>query len=184
MIDYVPMPEVSISTVALACADAWDWLQAPSEEYLDVVGPGESDAMRRSMAVMSGCALVAAGYLRCLGVSDPHLEPPYHIGTAVSRLVRLAQEHDALETDISDVQVGDVVIVSGPEHVMVVLAVDDDETITTLDGGQVIAGHQAITRNVRVRTHDHVGARKVMYRINCDRLPCEGVRRIPMREEQ
>jgi hypothetical protein len=54
--------------------------------YVDLVAPGETPRMRTDMAAMSGCALVAAGFWRAMGVKHRALLPPYHIGFAVERL--------------------------------------------------------------------------------------------------
>lgn len=136
------------------------------EAYLDLVGPGESAEVRRAMLTMSGCALVAAGVLRRAGLRTegiPAMAPPYRIGSAVSRLLSLAQFCGAWRSDRHMLpSPGDIVLVKAPEHVFIVTAVTPHSTITkgvawvasawleSVDGGQLDAqGRQVVRRRER-----------------------------------
>ncbi|XXX73895.1 hypothetical protein WMF30_40240 [Sorangium sp. So ce134] len=122
-------------------------------DYLHLVAPGETGRSREDMARMSGCALVAAGLWRALGVQHPLLGAPYAVGTAVTRLIRIGTEARALRRPDADALEqrpraigalpgpGDVVLVgTGPsEHVFVVIEPGlraGMPVIWALDGGQ------------------------------------------------
>ena len=62
------------------------------QKYIELIAPGEQPAMQAEMATMSGCALVVAGIWRQLGVTSNDLDPPYRIGSAISRLIRIADK--------------------------------------------------------------------------------------------
>lgn len=113
--------------------------------YMDLVAPGESERRREQLATVSGCGLVVAAVWRALGVRAPELEMPYLTGTAVSRLLRIAQRARAwvMFTTGSLPEPGDAVIVGGGssggvEHIYTVIAVSEDEgpTLDSVDGGQ------------------------------------------------
>lgn len=125
------------------------------EPYLDLVGPGESAAIRAAMLTMSGCALVAAGVLRRAGLDAPELAPPYRIGTAVSRLMSLAVHHAAWRSDRHMLPgPGDIVLVRAPEHVFIVVEPTQLDlrtaSLVSVDGGQLDAqGRQVVRQRVR-----------------------------------
>ncbi len=119
------------------------------DEYLALVGDGESDAMRSAMLTMSGCGLTVRGLWRRLGMSDPRLEAPYVPGAVISDLLAMSQEADGWTEGLAEgLDVGDVVYVSEPDHVGTIVRVDRDAggvSATTVDGGsQDDAGRQVI----------------------------------------
>ncbi len=152
---------LSLREDAVAVAKGYDGVTAGPDPaaYLNLVGPDETAEMRRAMLTMSGCALAVRGFWRLMGVSHPRLEAPYKPGHAVADVVAIARERGAW-VDAKPCQwplPGDVVLVGGDpatdggvEHVFTVCEVDPDAgTIHSIDGGQVVAGHQAITGRSR-----------------------------------
>lgn len=129
--------------------------QEVREQYLDLIAPGEDENKRRDMAVMSGCALVVAGLWRGAGIVHPLLDPPYKIGSAVTRLIQIAQREWAWKPyHLGDLpEVGDMVLIEsdrGVEHVYTVLDVEEG-SIHSIDGGQRDEeGYQAIKIKDRV----------------------------------
>ncbi|MGK3961333.1 hypothetical protein WMF01_12200 [Sorangium sp. So ce1667] len=116
-------------------------------QYIDLIAPGESPRMRAWMADMSGCALVAAGVWRAVGVRHRLLEPPYKVQTAVSRLVAMGVECGAMRRPRADrlteclPQPGDVVWVGQGIGTHVYVAIDVGlrsgiPVLYALDGGQ------------------------------------------------
>ncbi|KYG11421.1 hypothetical protein BE21_57565 [Sorangium cellulosum] len=115
---------------------------ATLDRYVDLIAPGESQRMRQDMAKMSGCALVAAGVWRAVGVP-----PPYRLETAVSRLVAMGVEAGAMRRPKADRLTstlplpGDVVWVGEGMGTHVFVAIDvglrnDMPVIFAADGGQ------------------------------------------------
>jgi hypothetical protein len=120
--------------------------------YLDLIAPYETSERAAEMANMSGCALVARGILRALGVKHPLLDAPYVTGHAMVDLVQIARDAGALHGPDYAPEPGDFVIVGGgadgggPEHVWMCLP--DGQGV---DGGQRDAEHYQC---VRIRKHD------------------------------
>lgn len=154
----------------VAFAAALDGLSAsPSDpdarqRYLDLVAPGEPPERRGEMATMSGCALVARGVWRALGVDHVLLRAPYRTGRAMADLMCIAFEAGAAHAGAERIpEPGDLVIVGGgedgggPEHVYTVIDVGGDGDappgdvlLESIDGGQRDAGgHQCIQRRAR-----------------------------------
>lgn len=114
--------------------------------YLEVIAPGEPDAKTKEMATMSGCGLLVAGIWREIGVKAKQLDPPYKVGSGVSRLIQIARAAKAWVPFKKDArpQPGDMVLVGdnatgGVEHVYTVVAVSDGAQgleIQSVDGGQ------------------------------------------------
>lgn len=90
-------------------------------DYLDLIAPGETPHRAAEMATMYGCALVARGYLRRF-IQHPLLDAPYATGHAVSDLMTIARAAHAVRPMHELPQLGDIVLVSAPEHVWIVLA--------------------------------------------------------------
>ena len=114
-------------------------------QYLDLIAPGEAPARAAEMATMSGCALVLRGILRRF-IVHPLLEAPYRTGRAMSDLLAIGVEADALRPVGATPEAGDIVIVGGgPEH-----GGSEHCWISigewSIDGGQVVDGYQAVTR--------------------------------------
>lgn len=134
------------------------------ERYRSLVAGIETPARASELGRMSGCALVARGLWRQIGVRHPILLAPYRTGRAVADLVEIAQDSYALtkvRNELPPLSGGDVVIVGEPEHVWTVLdaaAMDYTEMgthlIRGLDGGQKDAhGNQCIF----IKTHEISG---------------------------
>lgn len=115
--------------------------------YMDLVAPGESERRREQLVAVSGCGLVVAAVWRALGVKAPELELPYRTGTAVSRLLRIAQRARAwvMFAPGKVPAPGDAVIVGGGtsggvEHIYTVVGVEGEgggsPVIDSVDGGQ------------------------------------------------
>jgi hypothetical protein len=140
------MVSLALEAVGLGAADPGP--------YLDLVGAGESDAMRTAMLTMSGCGLTVRGLWRELGMSDPRLEAPYQPGSVITNLVAMAKEAGAWNDGASglpELAAGDVIYVSEPDHVGTVVAVerkgDGGVTMTTVDGGSRDAnGRQIVVK--------------------------------------
>jgi len=124
---------------------------APDNEYMDIIGPYESARMKKDMATMSGCGLVARAYLRFLGFRTFHFAPPYMIGNAFQDVSAYAYEHDCFSYSLERSQMGAIVCMGGgtAAHMAVFLAVnsyDEKPYAWTVDGGQVDSkGRQRIT---------------------------------------
>jgi GH25 family lysozyme M1 (1,4-beta-N-acetylmuramidase) len=116
-------------------------------QYRGLVAPGETLGTQNDMATMSGCALVAAGVWRAVGVGDETLNAPYVIGQAISRLYNLAVARGAW-VDYSASKrpsPGDTVLLTNAEHVYTVIEISaDGNSLTTVDGGQVDAAYNQI----------------------------------------
>ncbi|AUX33188.1 MULTISPECIES: hypothetical protein [Sorangium] len=138
-------------------------------DYLKLIGDGETLSRARELATLSGCALTVRGMWRRAGVDHPILCTPYRTGRAVTDLVEIALDSQALveaRDELPVVYPGDVVIVGGlgyggPEHVWTVLdatgqGYPDATTsiVTGLDGGQRCERGQQV---IRVKTHEITG---------------------------
>lgn len=131
----------TLNRVALICAHAaWaDGLRA------DV--PDDAAAIRELYGIptagtewdllyTSGCALVAGGILARSGVAVPWAGKPYAPSSAVSRLFEFARGSGCLHPPTGDGPLAsDIVILTGPEHVLTVIDRVGD-TVTSVDGGQ------------------------------------------------
>lgn len=114
------------------------------DSYSTLISPGESIAMAYDMLQMSGCGLVVAGIWRLSGVVSPKLDPPYIIGSAISRLTTFAHKVGAWTTFRAGIfpQSGDMVMVGdggsgGVEHVFTVIDIaGDGYALESVDGGQ------------------------------------------------
>lgn len=114
--------------------------------YVALIAPGEAEGKAKEMATMSGCGLLVAGIWRELGVKAAQLEPPYKVGTAVSRLIQVARAAKAWVPYKKDARPapGDMVLVGdngagGVEHVYTVVSVTEGAQgleIESIDGGQ------------------------------------------------
>lgn len=125
---------------------------ATRDEYLDLIGPNESDMMRRDMLQMNGCALTVRGLWRQAGVNHQLLQRPYRIGMAVADVVQIAKDADAWRTS-GEPLVGDVFLIDNLEHVGTVIDRPNPSQIVSVDGGQRDgAGFQLIRRRSRVLT--------------------------------
>lgn len=115
--------------------------------YIELIAPGERPSASAEMANLSGCGLVVAGLWRAAGVKDARLNAPYCIGSALSRLMSIANSIGAWVPFAagSFPDRGDMVLVGdngagGVEHVFTVTAIIVDEQgaaqIRSVDGGQ------------------------------------------------
>ncbi len=126
-------------------------------DYLDLVGPDESDQIRADMTTtldqhgrpgQSGCALVVRGLWRRAGIRHWRLEAPYHNSKAVEDLYTIALECRAYERATYVPKPGDCPHITGPEHVLTVAAAQPLDgygeayktipvlAVTSYDGGQ------------------------------------------------
>ena len=127
------------------------------QAYIDLIASGEDENMQKSMATVSGCGLVISGIWRRIGVCAKEIEPPYKIGSAVSRLFKIAKKAGAVREYKSGELPGpgDVVLVGSTnevQHVYIVIAVHMDSIgILSVDGGQRTSNNdQAIRLKRRV----------------------------------
>jgi hypothetical protein len=165
--------------------------------YLDLIAPGESDGKQSAMADESGCGLVVAGIWRALGVGSQLLNPPYKIGTGLSRLLQIGQAARAW-VNYGPGKVpspGDAVIVGdngkgGVQHIYTVTSIstDDGVLIGSIDGGQrdsdrfqTILEKQRVWkagRDIVVQGNDpgasHAGGRVIVGWIDVTQLPGVG----------
>lgn len=122
----------------------------------------------------SGCALVVRGLWRLSGLDHPILAMPYRIGHAVSDVIEIARTFGAWHPaplGSRRPEVGDVVVIGGPEHVLTVTAVDGD-WYTSVDGGQRDdKGQQAIAARVRRWHAGKLDGRPVLGTISASSLP-------------
>lgn len=147
------MTPEEIRKYVVLTASALDGLRADSQQFLDLIAPGEEPAQARAMATMSSCGLTVAGIWREAGLRDSRLAPPYKIGTGISRLVSIAKEFDAwipFRTDLLPMP-GDMVLIGdnkqgGAEHVYTVIDLVEGTQylFNTIDGGQVESKLQCI----------------------------------------
>jgi hypothetical protein len=149
-----------------------------------LAGPGESDAMRAAMLTMSTCGLTVRGLLRELGLKDPRLFAPYEPASVMTTLRDMATEAGAWTDGLApDLAVGDVLMVSEPDHVGTVVELtrrdDGSLAITTVDGGATDGqGNQAIVTFARTIAADGTvtggplagNGRRVIGCINVDAL--------------
>jgi hypothetical protein len=117
--------------------------------YLELLGPGESEAMKAAMLTMSGCGLTVRGLWRRFGLRDPRLEAPYEPASVMSTIQSMANEAGAWTAGLGTIEVGDVLYVSEPDHVGTVVDISGSPeagySLTTVDGGSTdAAGRQAI----------------------------------------
>lgn len=160
-------------------------------DFLDLIAPGESEAKAKSMAQMSCCGLVVAGIWRAAGVIDSHIEPPYIIGSAISRLTVLAHHVDAWInfTVGAYPNPGDMVLVGdngagGVEHVFTIVSSDGAGGFESVDGGQRdSAQYQTILKKKRIwsgqKDKAYMGSdpgsalagRKIYGWVDCEKLP-------------
>ena len=162
--------------------------------YTELIAPSEPEYKIRDMLKMSGCGLTVAGIWRKAGVKHYKLNPPYIVGTGISRLVTLAHKVGAWIPYSKDVtpSLGDMVLVGdngegGVEHVYTVVFVSDDgREFESVDGGQKDPkGFQTILHKNRIwkdrRDIAFIGndpgnnamGRKIMGWVDCTKLPTE-----------
>jgi hypothetical protein len=172
-------------------AEGLDTTPAHLADFEDLMaGPGEDPQTAYAMALSplsSTCGLVAGGIWRRAGVSDPRLLPPYVVGSAISRLLQIAEDRGALvtPTDGACPKAGDLVGVglnTPSGHVFTLVDVADDTHFTSIDGGVVDdTGHQCVRRRSRVWMRNPGGvfvdmspevgfARTVTYWVDVDKL--------------
>lgn len=157
-----PMLDDEDDTARLACIMvAMAMTGATGEEYLGIVGPGESHQMRRDMLAMSGCGLVGRGYLRQLGFVHPKLQPPYRIGNAFDDVHNMAYNAGCLCTLPVDPSALGSIIAMGRglnTHMAILVSTvyqspNGTPMVWTIDGGQTdVRGNQTILYRQRAIT--------------------------------
>jgi hypothetical protein len=148
------MRSLALAAVGLGAADPGP--------YLDLLGPGESDAMRAAMLTMSGCGLTVRALWREIGMKDDRLEPPYEPGAVMTSIQSMAHEADAWSDagdGLPELAIGDVVYVSEPDHVGTIVDIDrpgdGSVHVTTVDGGsQDASGRQVVVTYKRAFAPD------------------------------
>ena len=148
---------------ALTCAGLGADPAKPDNKkrYIELIAPGEIPHTQDEMAKMSGCALLIGGIWRHVGVNASALQPPYKVGTAISRLVTIARSANAwIPFKAGEYPgPGDMVLVGdngkgGVEHVYTVVGIemsDEKVAIRSIDGGQRDAkSHQLVLLKERV----------------------------------
>lgn len=166
-----------MTLLAKLAADVVGLSYAPEtrEAYLDLIAPCPADRVNpricSALGAMSSCALVVRGLLARANVKHPILLAPYRTGRAVSDVVEIAREADALRDGDHEPVVDDVMVLEGPEHVLTIVGARKDPsailpTLCSIDGGQRDGGgFEAVLRrergyDVSART---LGGRKVVY---------------------
>lgn len=107
-----------------ALAVSWDGLVAAGDTldaYLDAIAPNEDRAAALVQSLLSDCEILAGrGYLaRILRDPWPALVAPYRNGHAGSDIAAAARHAGAVRQTGELLDVGDVVIVAGPEHAFI-----------------------------------------------------------------
>jgi hypothetical protein len=118
--------------------------------------------MRSAMLTMSGCGLTVRALWRELGMNDPRLVPPYEPGVVMSSIQNMAHEANAWHAageGLPELQIGDVVYVSEPDHVGTIVDLsrpgDGSVHVKTVDGGsQDAAGRQLVVSYDRTFGYD------------------------------
>jgi hypothetical protein len=130
------LTEYASTLIGLTADPSTPW----RSQYLNLIAPGETPQRAADMAdKMSGCALTMRGVLRRF-IAHPLLTAPYVTGHAMSDLLAIGREAHALRPVSDTPTAGDIVIVAAPEHTWISIGE------WGIDGGQVVDGHQAVTR--------------------------------------
>lgn len=165
------------------------------QAYIDLVAPEEPEGKVNDMLKMSGCGLTVAGIWRMAGVKHYKLNPPYVVGTGVSRLVTLANKVGAWIPFKRDAlpDLGDMVLVGdngdgGIEHVFTIVATGPTcADFESVDGGQRDEeGFQIIRHKRRIWKGQKdvayvgsdpgsnlLGGRRIIGWADCTKLPSE-----------
>jgi spore germination protein YaaH len=154
-----------------------------ADDYLSVVCP--PDHIQSYMIDMSGCALTAAFVWRCLGIPDSEIWKEYVIGSALTNIINIAKRHSAWITSQSKTtyfQIGDVLYVSSPEHMMVVssgITVINSTTIEfdAINGGGLTADGKQLISNLRMEAIWNGAAWTISKKGNTTRRTLYGVAR-------
>lgn len=151
------------------------------DDYLDILATCPADranpARCRELAAMSSCALTIRGLWRRANVLHPVLLAPYRNGRAISDLVEIASEADALRGIDYEITRGDALIIGEGNNLHALLvtahAVEAGE-VWSIDGGQHEGRFEAIEAKERheidgARTRS-LGGRPIVYVIDADAL--------------
>jgi hypothetical protein len=146
---------VTSSARAMAAMDAGP---GTYQRYLELIAPGESPEAQLEMAAMHSPGLLVAAIWRAVGVRSERLDPPYVLGTSVSRLVDLAGDVGAW-VPFADGQIpgpGDVVILraerrrAAEAYVVTAIAAEDDGVrVDSVEAAVPGDGHGAIVERQR-----------------------------------
>lgn len=152
------------------------------DQYIQLCYPHDSPDSARTMSKrQSACALVAGGYLLCLGLRSHRLSGPYFGKTnAVSRLVQIGADHDALSR-YSLPDMGDIAIIGSGLGTHALVSLGDyreggEEFLLSVDGGRgpIREARRRIvyTDSGKPALRDQaLGTRVIEYRINISKLP-------------
>lgn len=112
--------------------------------YAQIAMPNDPEPTAlASLPTMSGCLLVAMGWLRAAGVRHPLLDAPYQIGQACPWLTKIARDLGALRDpkDGCNPLPGDVIVIGAEIHGFIVTSYTAlDGKMTSIDGGQGARG--------------------------------------------
>ena len=142
-IGEAPDPRARLLDIATATVGL-SFSEPTRERYVAALFDDEPAVRGYSMAqAMSSCALLVRACWRKFGLTDRRLVAPYVPGQVFSDLVAMAREAGAWRAPglIDSVEPGDCIMVTGPEHVLIVESTssEDDggvDVITSIDGGQ------------------------------------------------
>jgi len=118
-------------------------------EYDDIISPGETGGMARSLRSIYPCAMFIRAALRLLGVSHPELAAPYVIGAAFANLERVFGVYREASESMAT---GAVFMIgrglSTHVGVMVGRTAERPSILTTVEA-QTVAGHNVIRERHR-----------------------------------
>lgn len=114
----------------------------PSDpSFASTIFPNDTPAHAAAMApTESDCALWGMAAMKGAGVAHPLLDRPYWGHTdAISDVIEIGRALGALMPIATLPQIGDLLVLTGPEHVVVVVGVTGSGSVrilTCVDGGQ------------------------------------------------
>lgn len=170
--------------IAIAC------VRATGKQYLDLVGPCESDQMRSDMLRMWGCALLVRALFRLLGVDHPRLHAPYKVAAAPADIWAVARsakwpKHKVQSAFIYPFQdpVKDAAILLNKGHVLcigqgaithylIVVGVTTAGTVLSVDGGQnggpgiALVERRVVVKNQQIYLKDERFTRRVRFAVD------------------
>lgn len=119
------------------------------DDFCALVGPGETPAVAADLATLSTCGLTVRGLWGRIGMKDARLSAPYAPGSVITNIRNMATEAGGWSTDVSTLDLGDVILISEPDHVGTIVKIDPRAAggvnITTVDGGSKdAAGYQCV----------------------------------------
>jgi hypothetical protein len=151
------------------------------DDYVALLATSEQDAADprrcRELAAMSSCALTIRGIWKRAGVAHPILLAPYRNQRAVSDLIEIAHDADALRRHDYEIARGDALVIGEGNNLHALLvtahAVEAGE-IWSIDGGQREGVFEAIEQKERHEINGALqrwlGGRLIAYVIDADAI--------------